>query len=259
MNVLADLHTHTNFSADGKDHMADMCRAAISKGLSYICFTDHIDNNPSDNGYKYFNYAKYSETIERMREEFGDKIQVLKGIEFAEPHLYPREFEDVLKKDFDIVMVGIHYLGETYVGDKVISGNYSKQQIFREYYREVLKAVKFGGFDVLAHFDLPKRYFKGSYSEKEMTLEILQEMVNKGIALEINTSPLRRGFTECTPDSEILKQYIEAGGTKVTTGSDAHSCGDIAADFDYAHKLIKDFQGIPGIFKGRRFIPIDSL
>lgn len=257
LNVIADSHTHTKFSPDGTDDMADMCRAAISKGLSYICFNDHFEMNPADAAYKSFNYEKYSEAIDRVRNEFGNEIQILKGIEFGQPHLYPKEFDYILKKDFDVIIAGIHYLGEDYVGDDMLKEKYTNQQRFREYYKEVLAAVKFGGFDVLAHFDLPKRYLKESCEEKELVNEILHELKNKGIALEINTSPLRRGLKECCPDSEILKNYLKAGGTRVTTGSDAHCCSEIAADFEYAYKLVKDNKGNIGIIKGHSFISIE--
>ena len=42
------------------------------------------------------------------------------------------------------------------------------------------------------------------------------------------------------PDADILKRYTGAGGTKVTVGSDAHTCHDIAAGFDHhAYRLVK--------------------
>lgn len=266
MTILADSHTHTKFSADAKDDMFDMCKAAIAKELSYICFTEHIDNNPYDESYQYYNYDKYSEAIKRAREEFGDKIRILSGIEFSEPHIYPKEFEKFLKRDFDVVMAAIHYIGKDQVGihwvdekylcDKTKLKDYTKQRIFHEYYEELLQIVKLGGFDVLAHFDNPTRYLKEPGQEVELVNEIIYELVNKGIAIEINTSSLRKGYHKCAPDSEILKQYIDAGGTKVTIGSDAHFCHEIAANFDYAYKLAKDHQANTGIFKERRFMSL---
>ena len=40
---LSDYHTHTQFSPDAHDPMADMARAAIRAGLDEICFTDHVE------------------------------------------------------------------------------------------------------------------------------------------------------------------------------------------------------------------------
>nr|WP_094607899.1 histidinol-phosphatase HisJ family protein [Sporomusa acidovorans]OZC22136.1 histidinol-phosphatase [Sporomusa acidovorans DSM 3132] len=266
MILLADSHVHTKFSADAIDDMLDMCKTAIDKGLSYICFTEHVDNNPFDDSYRYFDYDKYSDAIERTREKYGDKILVLSGIEFGEPHIYRKEFENIITKKFDVVMAGIHYIGKDRVGvhwvdgtykfDKSLFNNYTKERIFHEYYEELLQVAQLGSFDVLAHFDNPKRYLKETGLEKELISEIIYELVNKGVAIEINTSPLRKGYHECSPDSDIFKKYLQAGGTRVTIGSDAHCCREIAMNLDYAVKLVTNHKATLGIFKERCFIPI---
>ncbi|SMD13736.1 histidinol-phosphatase HisJ family protein [Sporomusa malonica] len=266
MRLLADSHVHTKFSADAKDDMFDMCKTAVDRGLSYICFTEHVDYNQFDASYHYFNYDKYSDAIERAREKFGDKIQVLSGIEFGEPHVYQKEFEKMLSNKFDVVMAAIHYIGRDKVGvhwvdgtyeyDHVLFKDYTNERIFHEYYEELLQVVKLGGFDVLAHLDNPKRYLKESGHEEEIIGEIVHELVNAGIAIEINTSPLRRGYHECTPDFEILKQYLDFGGTRVSIGSDAHCCREVAMNFDYAVNLVREHKATLGIFKNRCFITI---
>lgn len=252
---IADSHIHTRFSADGADDVEDMCRAAIEKDLSYLCFTDHIDNNPLDAGYNFFDFEKYSRAIEEAREKYGDKITILKGVEFSEPHIYPKEFEKVLRKDFDFILVGVHYLGQTYVGDMITAKDADKKEVFQEYYREVLKAVRLGGFDALAHFDLPKRYLKETCAS-DLVDEIIYWLVEQGIGIEINTSPLRRGLNVTAPDNDILRRYIEAGGDIITVGSDSHSRKDVAANFDYAFNLLKNNKGTKGYFKGRKYIQI---
>ncbi len=252
MKFAADCHMHTTFSADGNDQIPDMCRAAIEKGLDYICFTDHVDYNPVDAGYKLFDYAKYSEAVERARDQFSGKIEILKGIEFGEPHVYPKEFEEVLKLDFDSIMVGVHYIDELYVGDEALWDELTKPGVFRRYYQDVLKTVRLGGFDVIAHLDLPKRYMKETFYLNIID-EILVAIVEGGFAIEINTSPLRRGYIEACPDADLLNRYLCAGGKKITVGSDAHFAKDIAADFDYAYNLLKKHNVNTGVFIDRTF------
>ncbi len=58
--------------------------------------------------------------------------------------------------------------------------------------------------------------------------------MERGKGLEINTSPLRRGQPEPCPSPEILRWYRELGGEILTFGSDAHTVGDVGADFDVA-------------------------
>lgn len=266
MRFLADSHVHTNFSADAKDDMFAMCKTAIDKGLSYICFVEHVDYNQFDPGCHYFNYDKYSDAIERSREKFGDKIHVLSGIEFGEPHVYQSKFEKIVNEKFDVVMAGVHYVGKGKVGIHWLNGtneyakallkDYTNERIFHEYYEELLKVVKFGGFDVLTHFDNPTRYLKEPSHEEDLIGEIVHELISMGITLEINTSPLRLGYHKCAPDSEILKQYLALGGKQITIGSDAHRLSEVAANFDYAVNLIKDRPLDLGIFIDRRFVSI---
>ena len=40
---LADYHVHSSCSPDGHVTMADMARTGIERGLSEICFTDHVE------------------------------------------------------------------------------------------------------------------------------------------------------------------------------------------------------------------------
>jgi histidinol-phosphatase (PHP family) len=110
------------------------------------------------------------------------------------------------------------------------------------YYREVSKAISFGGFDSIAHFDFPKRYLSGSSEPKEMLNEIIKELIRNGISLELNSSPLRKGKTEAYPSKEICQLYYQNGGRKVTLGSDAHSENEIGKDFTVLYENIKKYK-----------------
>ena len=44
-----DFHLHSSFSGDSRAPMEDMIQSAIAKGLTHICFTEHIDKDfPTD-------------------------------------------------------------------------------------------------------------------------------------------------------------------------------------------------------------------
>ncbi len=257
LKLIADMHVHSRFSVDGKDDMMTMCRAAVGRGMRYICFTEHFDMNPRDYGFGYFAFERFSEAIDVARDEFGDSISILKGLEFSEPHLYPREFEAMLKKDFDVILGAVHWLGQYIIGQKELEENFSPKEIFEKYYTEVMKATRFGGFDVLAHLDLPKRYLKTSYSKLDLVYEILSSLDGSGILLEINTSPLRKGLDECSPDKDLLERYAEHGRRRVCLGSDAHSAAEIGAGLEQAQDLVSQSRLEAGIFRQRRFLPFD--
>ncbi len=258
MPIVTDSHMHTIFSADARDAMPEMCRAAIAKGLTHICFTDHVDFNPTEESCGLFDYDRYTAAIDRAQAEFEGRIHILKGIEFGEPHIYVKEYEELLRKEFDLIMASVHFvrmdIGLHWFEDDALLREYTRQNLYRRYYEELLQVVKLGGFDVLAHFDNPKRYLPVSDQETELIDEIMHELVSRDLVIEVNTSPLRKGCHECAPGSRILKQYTGAGGERVTVGSDAHSTQEIAAGFDYAEQLVRDHRLRIGIFQDRQFI-----
>ncbi len=253
MHINADLHVHSLFSADGKDTITDMCLSAVRKGLKHICFTEHLDFNRIDKGCGYFNYEKYSKAVDKARKKFEGRINILKGVELSEPHLYPAELEKLQKLDFDMILAAVHNIGNHFVGEDDLVRLYSAEQIYEMYYIELLKTVETGGFDVIAHFDFPKRYLKEKFNPGTIN-EILDKMAKNNIVLEINTSSLRRGLIESTPGAGILDLYISSGGNKITAGSDSHNKNDIGSDFQYIEGLIQNKPFIKiGYFEKRKF------
>lgn len=81
----------------------------------------------------------------------------------------------------------------------------------------------------------------------------MQTLIQKDIALEINTSLLRKGREETMPEEWILKFYAELGGKKVTIGSDAHRVGELGSHLEAAVQLVKKYDLTCGYYKNRRF------
>ncbi|MBI9099208.1 MAG: histidinol-phosphatase HisJ family protein [Spirochaetaceae bacterium] len=254
MKILTDQHTHSNISEDSQATLDSMCRSAIDKGIDIISFTEHVDFNPRDPGYHFFNEQKYSNEIIKMRQKYSDRIQIMKGVEFDAPNLYSREFKQINSGDYDIILGSVHMIDNKFVGDSSLLEKMTLEELFKRYYEQLLDLVRFGGFDVVAHFDFPKRYYMKNILSERIAEEILNTMIEKGIALEINTSPLRRGYHESSPGKDILGKYATLGGTMITIGSDAHIPENIGADFDYAFKLIQSINDLTlGYFKKRVF------
>lgn len=258
MILKTDCHSHSlDFSGDAVSYMDEMCRGAIEKGLMRICFTEHVDFDPHYDDSIPFDPEKYKRMIETMRDRYGASLEILKGIEVGEPHVYPKEYEKVLVADeYDMVIASVHYvilpLGLHWTGNHGADiFTYAVPRIYRRYYEDLLAVAKLGGFDVLGHFDYPKRYLKTEAEEPELFDAILKALLANGGILEINTSPLRKGCDETAPGKEILDRYAKAGGHRLTIGSDAHFAGDIAADFEHGLTMAKGFE--IGYFKQRKF------
>lgn len=257
--MIIDMHTHSAFSIDADNSVNEMCKKAVEIGLTAICFTEHLDMNPCDQGYGFFKPGAFLKAVEDARKKYQGKIMILSGVEFSEPHIYKKKFQETAAKGFDVIMAAVHCLDDMFVGQKELLEKYAPEQIYLSYYKLVLDAVKFGGFDVMAHLDFPKRYMKkNKFNENGIVKEILQTLIKKNIALEINTSLLRKGWKETMPEESILKLYAELGGDKVTIGSDAHRIAEIASNFEYAVELIEKYKLTYGYYKKREFYNVSN-
>jgi histidinol-phosphatase (PHP family) len=227
-----DTHIHSVFSPDGHSTQDEMCLAAIARGFDVICFTEHFDMNPHDTGYGFFDYEKYSEAMKASQDKYSGKIKILKGLEFSEPHQYVKELEKFNAQDFDFILGSVHWVNDNWIGDKKYSGSLPVAELFTRHYRETLKACETGLFDSLAHIDFPVRYLPESFEDIPLLEGILDAIIEKGISLEINTSPLRKGMPCENPSKNIQKMYLDKGGKYFTIGSDAHNAKDVGAYID---------------------------
>jgi len=237
---MIDLHVHTHHSCDSRVTMEEYCSEALNRGVQTICFTDHLDFNPVDEGYLYYHADKFFDEFERAKDKYSDKLLLLCGIEFAEPHVYRKEFEQYSRLPYDFILGSIHFWFGNMFPSQLIKTDIPMETVFEKYWEQVYKAVSYGGFDAFAHFDFPKRYYKSCIWSEEQIQEIFSQMVQNDIALEINTSSLRKGLSDSMPDRELLDIYIKAGGVKVTIGADTHRAEDLAADYDHAAALVKE-------------------
>jgi len=208
-----------------------MCLSAISKGFDAICFNEHVDMNPLDTGFGFFDYEKYSDAVKAAQDTHSGRLKILKGIEFSAPHLYADELERLNGLDFDFILGSVHWVDDRWIGDKKYTASLPIPEIYRRHYRETVKACRTGLFDSLAHVDFPVRYLPEAYEDESLLGEILDAIIENGISLEINTSPIRKGKASENPSPRIQEMYRERGGKYFTIGSDAHRTEDIGSSF----------------------------
>ena len=222
---MLDYHVHSTCSGDGKASIDEMCARAVELGIREIAFTEHVVYNPADVCFGRFDLDRYRSEIDAARRKFD--LTILTGIEFCDPHVYPSELAIARTWGLDIIMGSVHWVGDAMISVDSFAG-LDVMETYHRYFDEVLKAVQTGGFDVLAHFDLVKRFgarhvgpfrlqpFKGQVTA------ILEVMIERKIALELNTSGLRQPCGEMFPGRETLELYRKLGGRLVTIGSDSH-------------------------------------
>jgi len=236
-----DYHTHTNFSCDGKATMAEMCRAAVERGVPEIGFTEHYDLHPLESCRDWFRLDEWAAELERCRADLNGRLTLRAGIEIGEPHIFQAEAQVMLARyPFDYVLGSLHWVGNETIFDLNYFQNRPADEAYRLFFEELERMTRAGGFDILSHFDVPVRtgfMVYGGYDPREHEDHIrpvLRNCVEHGIALDINTAALRRKANILTPNVDILRWYVEMGGERVTLGSDAHRPEHLGLHLDAA-------------------------
>ena len=246
-----DLHIHTKHSCDSHAALEAYCAQAIQQGVDALCFTDHVDYNPHDNGYGYYNPGAFFYDFLPLKEKYRTELTLLSGIEFSEPHLYRNELSALCKLPYDYILGSVHYWYKDMFPSRMVKAGVPTEHCYALYWDEVLAAVRAGGFDALGHMDFPKRYYNRLIVDPDKLHEICAAMVQNHICPEINTSSLRKNAAEPMPGREILAIYKSCGGTYVTVGSDAHHPEELAAGSAQARELIDYFGFEEIVFRKR--------
>jgi len=260
-----DCHLHTHHSWDSSETMRAHCKRAVALGADAVCFTDHLDF--VGQGLGCFEPEAFFGELARVREEFAQRLEILAGIEFSEPHLRPKELEEANRLPYDFILGSLHdWLWQDDSKTKASPHMYqfykgrlpkdARAASFALYWENIRQMAACGGFDAIAHLDFPKRYLRSLEYEPEALGEIFALLIKNNIALEINTSSLRWGLAEPMPGEALLRQYISLGGRYITLGSDAHRAEDLYANIPEARAFAESLGLTPVYYKERRMISV---
>lgn len=242
-----DGHSHTEFSWDTTDaaSMRGSCARAVELGLPALAFTDHLDFThwrPADveiGNHSHlrdyldedgllvpppFPLEEYLASVERCRAEFP-RLRIVTGVEFGQPHLQADAAAELLDTGaFERILGSLHVLEVDGVGYEPpgLFDLLPAERVMREYLLEVSRMVATDApFHVLTHITYAVRHWPsadaGEFRLADFEPEFraaLADLAASGRALEINTRDAL--------SPELLRWFVEEGGTSVTFGSDAH-------------------------------------
>ncbi len=252
MAILADFHLHSEHSTDSQAPIADMIQAAVNKGLKSICFTEHMDKGfPGCEKYPApafeVNVDSYLYDLLTKKKQFEKDIEVYFGLEMGLQESAFRDNAIIAKShEFDFIIGSIHLVDGKDPYDPDFFKEVTGKAAVTNYFKATLANIKkFQNFDILGHMDYIARklpegedFFKPSdYSD--LLDEILTFLIENEKGIELNTSPLVKGFKNPNPHIDILKRYKELGGDRITVGSDAHKPENVGAKFDVAEEILK--------------------
>ncbi len=254
--IRKDFHMHCRFSTDSEAAPEAMCEAAIARGLTEICFTDHQDLGFEDPTWFRFDPDAYFKTLEAVKKAYAGRLQVHVGVEIGlipdNPAL-AREAEALANNyPWEFIIGSTHQIpvrigGQTCIVDPADPAEArrswyhfaSVKDLMSVYYETVLKNTEqFGFLDTLGHIDYmcryrPKELPPDRYEDHAEQIDrILRTAIRKDLAIEVNTGGLYKGNRKTNPEDRIIRRYLALGGRKLTYGADAHSPEHVGFGFE---------------------------
>ncbi len=228
--MLVDLHTHTQYSYDAeRGSVEENVLAALARGISVLGITEHVDFFRKGN-HIVADVEQERQDILHCREQYGERIKLLIGVEIGQPHASPDAADIFLQQHiFDYCIGSLHAMPNDL---DLYFHKYAEldcDQLLQEYFDEVEAMIAYGKFQVLGHLDYPLRVMKlpnnhptfAGYMDRVEI--ILKKLIENGIALESNAKSLLGWQKQVGPEDFVLKRYQELGGELLSVGSDSHS------------------------------------
>jgi len=236
---MINYHAHDDASSDAAGSLLDHARAAAEAGLAELCVTNHVEVMDGDGRWT----VDAGEVIDRL----GAEIEAAGEVRARVPDLELRigaelEYRPEWVPELERIAAGLpldFLLGSVHVVDgHNISGGAGVDDYFTDrgleeaygrYFRVVGEMVEWGGFDVVAHFDLIKRFGHRAYGDfdarvlEEPIRDVLERTAAAGLGIEINASGYGQPPAVAYPEPEILRWAREAGVPRLTLGADSHA------------------------------------
>jgi len=188
-DLRGDLHTHTHWSADGKNTLEEMVAAAVERGYEYYGITDHSHYLRDGR------LAEQLEEIEEIRARYP-KLQILAGVE---ANIRTNGEVDVPEEELarlDWVVASVHNAPENRPTERV------------------LEAMQNPYVDCIGH--LTGRRI-GTRGPRDVNVErVIEGALEAGCFLEINGQPDRLDLRD------VHARAAKDAGLKLVVNSDGH-------------------------------------
>lgn len=240
---LPDYHVHTFRCGHAGGDSREFVRTAIERRLIEMAFTDHIplyflperERDPKL-AMREDQFDEYIAEVESLRAEFGSEIPIRLGLEadYAEGH------EETLSRwlaraDWDLVLGSVHWVAGSWIDAPGSAARFEREgteNLYTEYYRLLSKAAATGLFDVLTHFDLPKKHGHRPIRTLDRAEdEAIAAAKQAGCAVEISSAGLRKPVGELYPEPRLIRKLI-AADVPLTFSSDSHAPAEVGWGFE---------------------------
>jgi histidinol-phosphatase (PHP family) len=177
----------------------------------------------------------YAEMV-ALRERYAKQIAVRVSVEAD----YVAGQEQLLSSilagfSFDYVLGGVHFVDGWLIDDPATRERYEGEEvssIYLRYYAALQQAICSRTFDLLAHFDLPKKFGYRPERDVDEAVEATLDLIQRcDVAVEVSSAGLRMPAAEIYPSSSILRS-MKRRNIPVALSSDAHSAAAVGSRYD---------------------------
>ncbi len=193
------LHVHSTWS-DGQNTLREMAEGCIALGFQYLGISDHSQAAAYAGGLTPDDVKRQHEEIDRLNEEFGDRLKIFKGTECDILKDGVMDFPDEVLSSFDFVVASIHS---------------SFNQNRAEQTQRMIRAIENPYVTIIGH--PTGRLLLGRAGYELDHDAILEAAARHGVCIEINAHPSRLDL-----DWHYLHRARDKG-IKIPIDSDAHT------------------------------------
>ncbi len=247
MGIFHDYHMHTTLCGHANGSVEEYVQHAIKIGLKEIGFSCHapmVHERLQRVTMDFSQLPLYHQLTNDMKVKYAGKLSIKIALESD----YIEGFEQQTKAiidgyNYDYIIGSVHYVDGWAIDDPATLERWKTQdinQVWKNYFALLRKSAQTGYFNIIGHSDLPKKF--GHRPTIDLTEDVkatAQVFKQAGVAVEINTSGLRKPVKEMYPALNYLTIYHDAG-VPLTIGSDSHSPTDVGKNFDDAVTLAKN-------------------
>ena len=261
MILLPDLHLHTPRCGHAHGAAEDYAAAAWQRGLRRIVFTDHApldDHTDRVHRMARAELALYHDEIRGLAGDWQGRVEIGAGLELDWlPGFEPLIRETTSAFAWDLCLGSVHFVPGAAGLDFIIRCEPEREPaILEAYWCQWGLAAASGCFHVMSHPDVYRSVERGPLpGERELACRALDRAARAGVAVECNTSLLRKGVPTLYPAPWLLEEVLERG-MALTSASDAHRPEQVGAGFEALRDVARDPRARFVDFVAGRAVPV---
>ncbi len=237
---------HTPLCRHASGEPVEYAARAVELGLKEIGFSDHSPMERDDFDDWRMRFAQLDEYVEKVRAAQRQYPQL--HIKLALEVDYLPGYENWIRElaarhPWDYFIGSVHYVSDSWDLDNPQKlSEWRKRdpfEVWTTYFERLTMAAESQLFEIIGHADLCKKFcFVPTQDCTHLFERFLQAAGANDVAIEINTSGLRKDCKEMYPSPQIV-QLAADHSVPLTFGSDSHAPGEVGMDFERAVALAR--------------------